>query len=80
MKKGPEISPLLAGIIIAVVVVIVGIFIWRGTAKKGGMSADEMAKMREMAAKAGMGTPGQRTPNMGGYGQSSGTPAMQGGR
>lgn len=62
MGKGPQISPAVAGIIIAVVVVVIVLFLWKGTGpQKGAMPADQQAKMREYTAKMGMGTPGAKT-------------------
>jgi len=65
MGKGPVISPAVAGVIIVIVVVIVGFWLFRSTgAQKGGMSADQQAKMKEYTSKMGMGTPGARSDAM----------------
>jgi hypothetical protein len=62
MGKGPEVSPVVAGIIIVVVLAVVALFIYRGTmGPKGSMSADQQAKMKEYTAKMGMGTPGAKS-------------------
>lgn len=53
--KSREIPPSVAGAVIAIVVLVVVLFIYKGTSQK--MSDFDHAKMRAFAAKAGMSVP-----------------------
>lgn len=61
MKKGPEIPPWVAIIVIVLVVVVAGALIWKGTGKKT-MTADQQAKMREIMQQRGFTLKGQQPP------------------
>jgi cell division protein FtsN len=67
MKGGSQVSPVVAGVIIAVVVVIAGFFIYKTVGPKGKvqMSPDQIKQMQGM-----MGTP------QGGRGQHSTPPGV----
>ncbi len=59
LKSGPEIPPWVAILVIVLVVVVAGAFIWRGTGKKK-MSADQMDQMKKIMEERGMGLAAKR--------------------
>ena len=58
IKSGPEIPPWVAIVVIVLVVVVAGAFIWRGSGKKR-MSIDQQAKMEQMMKERGFTLKGQ---------------------